>query len=92
MTDGSGKQSNCREKGWNSEAVGGFFIFKYKIEGDTLLLWQMDDDAKRKAIQGGKIKGEGIGFTDTTENVARFVASAGDSLFKEEVIRLERVK
>ncbi len=80
------------ENGWSSDANNGFFLFKYKVEGDALLLWQMDGDAKKKAIQGGKIKGDNIGFTDTTENVARFIAAAGDDLFKKKVIRLERVK
>lgn len=31
-------------------------------------------------------------FTDTTENVAKFVAGAGDKLFSKEMLRLERVK
>jgi hypothetical protein len=70
-------------------------------EGDALLLWGMDGDAKRQAIEGGKIKGvieerehhgSRVEFTDTTENVARFVAGAGDGLFSKDVLRLERVK
>ena len=60
----------------------------------------MTEDTKKQAITSGKIKGyarrEGkVGpscFTDTTENVARFVAAAGDSLFEKEPKRLERVK
>ena len=56
---------------------------------------------KKQAIQSGKIKGviekssdgeESIRLTDTTENQARFVAAAGDGLFKKEPVRLERVK
>ena len=63
--------------------------------------WGMDGDAKRQAIEGGKIKGvieerehhgSRIAFTDTTEDVARFVAGAGDGLFSKDVLRLERVK
>ena len=61
----------------------------------------MDDNAKKKAIEGEKIKGvvetvsngfDKIWFTDTTENVARFVSAAGDSLFSKDVMRMERVK
>jgi hypothetical protein len=91
------------EKGWNPEAAGGFFLLKYAVEGDALTVWPMDADAKRRAIEIGKIKGliekqqyvDTIRFTDTTENVARFVAGAGDGLFSKDakkVLRLERVK
>jgi hypothetical protein len=90
-----------RKKGWNSKAVG-FWILRYKLDGDTLTIWHMDDDAKTRAIEGGKIKGviernkigpDRVEFTDTTENLARFVASAGESLFStDDVMRLERVK
>jgi hypothetical protein len=31
-------------------------------------------------------------FTDTTENLAKFVAEAGDGLFSKDALRLERVK
>ena len=88
------------EKGWKPKAVG-FWVLKYKVEGDTLLIWLIDDDAKKRAIEAGKIKGvieirktgpNLIAFADTTENVARFVASAGDSLFSKDAMRLERVK
>jgi hypothetical protein len=88
------------KKGWNPQ-IAGFFLLKYQVEGDTLLIRLMDGDAKKKAIEGGKVKGvvekpnNGPGkveFTDTSENVARFVASAGDSLFSKDVLRLERVK
>ena len=64
----------------------------------------MDSEAKKQAIGAKKIKGviekekeKGmyvitIRFTDTTENVARFVAAAGDSLWDtKDPMRLERV-
>jgi hypothetical protein len=101
MPGGSERQIKLLlEKGWNPEAVDGFFILKYKLEGDALLIWLMDSDAKERAIKSGKIKGlikrtkdkTDVEFTDTTENVARFVAGAGDELFSKEVNRLERVK
>jgi hypothetical protein len=74
---------------------------KYRVEGDTLLVRSMDGDAKKRAIESGKIKGtsdkprfdpEKVEFTDKNENVARFVAGADDSFFSKEVIRLKRVK
>ena len=45
------------EKGWSPEAVGGFFLLKYTVEGDALTVWPMDADAKRQAIEAGKVKG-----------------------------------
>ena len=101
VADGSEQQIKLlEEKGRRPELFTNFFLPKYKIEGDRLLLWFMDGDAKRQAIESGKIKGlirkekstTTVRFTDTTENLARFVASAGDSLFSKEPIRLERVK
>jgi hypothetical protein len=85
-----------KEKGW--EAVQGYFLWRYQIEADRLTVWPMDNDAKRQAIEAGKLKGEvSTGrfrvakFTDTPENLARFLAEAGDSLLSKEPVRLERV-
>jgi hypothetical protein len=82
------------EKGW--KAVDSYMILKYQVDGDQLSVWAMDADAKKRAIDGGKVEGvieknKPIKFTDTTENVARFVAEAGDSLFSKKPERLERV-
>ncbi len=88
------------EKGWKPEVVDSYFIWKYQVDGDKLLIWMMDDDAKRQAIKAGKIKGviekgqdsERVLFTDTSEKLARFVTEAGDSLFeKEPTLRYERI-
>jgi hypothetical protein len=87
-----------KEKGWTG--IEGYVLWKYKVEADTILLWKMAPDAKQRAIEGRKVKGvikEGVlmdmnTITDTTENLARFVASAGDSLFSSEAVHLERVK
>ncbi|MGA2068879.1 MAG: hypothetical protein ABSG86_28190 [Thermoguttaceae bacterium] len=90
-----------KKNGWKAGAVESYSIFKYRIEGDTALVWGMDEHAIRRAIEAGKIKGEteksdagdgSVRFTDTTENVARFVAAAGDGLFEKQPLRLERVK
>ncbi|MCS7305753.1 MAG: hypothetical protein NZ602_11690 [Thermoguttaceae bacterium] len=85
-----------KEKGW--EAVQGYFIWRYQIEGDRLTVWAMDNNAKRRAIETGKLKGEITSgqfqvakFTDTPENLARFLSEAGDSLFSNEPVRLERL-
>ena len=61
---------------------------------------RLDKEAKKKAIEGGKIKGEikegnvvtRIRFTDTTQKLAQFVAAAGDGLFSNEPLRFERVR
>jgi len=89
------------KKGWNSHTLGAFLLPKYRVEENTLLVWPVDWDAKKAAIQAGKVKGvvekrdsggEKVMFTDTTANLARFVAGAGDSLFAKEPLRLERVE
>ena len=102
--DGSTRQQSAVDRlereGWKPGVLEVYGVCKYRIEGDVLLLWVMTEDTKKKAITSGKIKGDvaekgKVGpscFTDTTENVARFVAAAGDSLFEKEPKRLERVK
>jgi hypothetical protein len=89
------------EKGWKQGAVDAYLILRYEIKGDVLTLHVMDGDARKRAIEAGKVKGvvekDPHGnirayFTDTSENLARFVASAGDDLFVKDALRLERVK
>lgn len=84
------------EKGWTDEAIKEYLILRYQITGDTLSIQWMNGDAKKRAIEAGKIKGviekDQGHFTDTTENVAKFVAEAGDDLFSKDGLRLERVK
>jgi hypothetical protein len=59
--------------------------------------WLTDREAKEKAIKAGKIKGviepkKPPVFTVSTEEVARFVAGAGDSLFNtKDSVQFERV-
>jgi hypothetical protein len=84
------------EKGWNAADVDSYTLYKYKFDGDKLLVYGIDAEAKEKAIKSGKVMGtvgdHSAQFTDTTENVARFVAEAGDSLWNtEKPGRLERV-
>ncbi len=95
VTAGTEQQiRHLEEKGW--KAVDLCSILKYQVDGDKLLVWCMVEDAKKRAIEGGKVKGvieenNSAKFTDTTENVARFVADAGDGLFYKRPLRLERV-
>ena len=82
------------EKGW--KAVDSYLILKYRVDGDKMVVWGMDGDAKKRAIESGKVKGviENMPpkFTDTTENVARFIAEAGDGLWNtKEPGQFERV-
>lgn len=108
VTDGADwKVESLKKKDWRS--IDSYVLAKYKVEGDTLLVWPMAAGAVKSAIETGKIKGvarripvknpgakaksrEQVMLTDTTENLARFVASEGDRLFSKEVLRLERVK
>ena len=91
---------SIRESGWQADMLNSYILVKYRVEDDGLLLWAMDKDAKKEAIQYGKIKGEvkegdggtRIRFTDTTENLAKFVADAGDGLFADEPLQCERVR
>ena len=85
------------EKGWKAADVDSYQLYKYQLDGDTLVLYGMDNGAKKKAINSGKIKGtEGNGsyrLTDTTENLARFIAEAGDDLWNmRKPTKLQRVR
>ena len=61
----------------------------------------MDGDAKKRAVEAGKINGktekdqdgnDRTHFTDTAENLTKFITTAGDELFSKDVLKLERVK
>ncbi len=84
------------EKGWTDQVLHEFLIFRYQITGDALSIQWIDNELKKKAVAAGKIKGtieEDQGhFADTTENLAKFVAESGDTLFSKDVLRLERLK
>jgi len=90
---------SIRENGWQANMLDSYILLKYRVENDALLLWAMDKEAKKKAIQDGKIKGEikekfggSVRFTDTTEDLAEFVAAAGDGLFVDKPTQLEQVR
>jgi hypothetical protein len=87
------------EKGWKPEAVSCYTFLKYEIDGDKLTMWLADEQAKQKAVGAGagKLKGEyrnNLWFlTDTTENIARYVAAAGDDFWDaHDPCKCERVK
>ncbi len=83
-----------------ADSVDGYKLLRYQIDGDKLVIWQMNEGAVKEAIKGGKVKGitvddpeKSAKFTDATENVARFVVAAGDSLWNtKNPTRFERVK
>jgi hypothetical protein len=84
------------KEGWKADMVTSYMLLKYQLDGDKLVVFFMDAGAKVKAIKTGKIKGtvenNSATFTDTTENLAKFVAEAGDSLWNtSEPGQLERV-
>jgi hypothetical protein len=77
---------NLDDNGWKAANVPSYMLYKYKFDGDKLLVYGIDEEVKRKAINSGKVKGvaepnKPVMFTDTTDNVARFVLDAGDSLW-----------
>jgi hypothetical protein len=99
VLDGDHKHvQRLNETGWKPDAVDTFTLLKYQFDGDALVVYLMDEEAKEKAIGDGKIKGavdstKPARFSDTGENVARFIVQAGDSLWNtKEPGRLERIK
>jgi len=94
-----GQIDSLQKAGWKGEMFEAFILVKYRVEGDVLLLWPMDPQAKRRAIESGRIQGEikeglvpRIRFTDSAENLRRLIASEGDKLFSDKPLRLERVR
>jgi hypothetical protein len=90
---------------WDPAKAEGYFIYKYEIDGDKLMVATIDPDQKKAAIKAGKVNGKSkeagddSHFTDSTENLARFIASPdGDKIFftkenpGEGYAALERVK
>ena len=45
------------EKGWTNEAVNAYLILRYQITGDVLTIQWIDSEAKKRAVEAGKIKG-----------------------------------
>lgn len=101
LTDATQDQlASLQETGWKAGLFNSYSLLKYRVEGNALLIWPMNRDAKEKAIQAGKIKGEikrdkdapRIRFTDTPEHLAQFVAATDASLFSDKPLRLERIR
>lgn len=102
VTDGKEpKVKLVEEKGWTAETVNSYLIYRYKVTADMLTVQGIDGDAKKRSIEAGKIKGviekdeQGntkVYFNDTTENLVKFVAEAGDGLFSKDMVRWERAK
>jgi hypothetical protein len=86
------------KSGWNADLVGGYTLVKYEVHGDTLTFWFLDPDAKRRAIQAGKIKGtiqdqKPAYFTDTSEKIAALLTAPENAdLFTKQPIHYRRVK
>jgi hypothetical protein len=89
-----------RRPTWNQVQSKGFNIYKYEVSAKTLTLWGTRNDVLQKAVEAGKLKGKWEGgsyyryirVTDTTANLARFLASVeGDEVFYKEG-ELKRVK
>jgi hypothetical protein len=98
MDGDKGQVKRLDKDGWKADAVDCYSFLKYQWDGDKMVLRPIDEEAKEKAIKSGKLKGviendNPAKFTDTTENVACFVAEAGDSLWNtKERDRFERIE
>ena len=92
--------AKIQERGWQPDLLDAYFILKYRLGEGVLLVWPMDNEANKKAVEAGKITGETkkfnggefMKFADTTQNLAQFVAASKDELFAKEPLRFERVK
>ena len=83
--------------GWKPELVKGYLIVKYQVQGDTLIVWEMDPQAKRHVIADEKLKGtidkNAVFFTDTPEKLAALLADPNDGdLFTKTPTQYQRVK
>ncbi|MGO9113723.1 MAG: hypothetical protein ACLP9L_31205 [Thermoguttaceae bacterium] len=87
---------SLHERGGKTVETDSYTFYKYEFDGDKLLLYAIDEEAKQKAIKSGKVRGKvennSAKFTDSTEHVARLVAGAGNGLWDaKKPIELERV-
>ena len=48
---------NLDDNGWKAADVQGYMLYKYKFDGDKFMAFGVDEEAKRKAIKSGKVKG-----------------------------------
>jgi hypothetical protein len=102
VSDGKDEQvKRLEQQGWTPETVTSYLLLRYQVTGDTLTVQWIDGDAKKRAVEAGTIKGKvekdqdgnaRAMFTDTTENLVKFIAEAGDDLFSKNALKLERVK
>ncbi len=74
---------------WNKRNIKEFALYKYKVEGDKLMVWwEKNDDAVEAAVRKGELKGmieekgspKVITLTNG-EDLSRFLAKGGDKLF-----------
>jgi hypothetical protein len=85
---------------WEKASAKGYLIYKYEVTAEVLTLWSSQSGQLEKAVKAGNLKGKWEGgpyysylrITDTTANLARFLASEeGDRLFSKDGV-LKRVK
>lgn len=81
----------ARTPTWNKRNIKDFILYKYKVEGDKLIVWwdKIDDDAVIAAVRKGELKGtiEGKGNPNETVtltdggDLSRFLSKGGDKKF-----------
>jgi hypothetical protein len=73
------KIKKTNDSQWEPSMADGYFIYKYEISGDKMIVACMDSDKKKEAIKAAKLTGtiedHSTRFNDTTENLARFFAT-----------------
>ena len=72
-----------------------WLFFKYQIDGDRVALWEADSRIVKREIKTGKIAGTikwgGATLTDSSENLAKWVAANDPEIFPEKRTILKRV-
>jgi len=72
----------------------GWLFLKYQIDGDRAMIWAADPRFVKREVKAGKIGGTvnwgGATLTDSSENLARWVAANDSKIFVEQTI-LKRV-
>lgn len=71
----------------DAERLGGWLFFKYQIDGNRVEAWAADSSFVKREIAAGKIAGAvnwgGATLTDSSENLAKWVAANDSKIFVE---------
>jgi hypothetical protein len=75
------------------EGVKSYSIIKYTVTDDVLTMILADDRFVKKEVEAGRIKGMSATITDSTENLATWIAVNDERLFpSKDVLKFNRLK